>query len=227
MDIALGKSEDEEKRARGCLLHLIRSNWLWTCSKRPLTKESALPVIKKIYEQLSMDKKTWQGQAVILFLNYAFYEQNHFFFRDNEIKMITDNVVLPALESSNFDVQVSAAEAFTYLLKSSKFLRQHIPEYLDKYRKYIFKGESTAIKIAGVKALFSIIQSTLLFLNVPDYITDAFETLSEAQQINQMLEPHISQGFSDFWSCYNQNLIQNVAEQLERFRDSMRPSYFC
>lgn len=227
LDIALGKSEDEEKRARGCLLHLIRSNWLWTCASRPLTKESALPVIQKIYTQLSMDKRTWQGQAVILFLNYAFYEQNYFFFRDAEVKKITDEVILPALESSNFDVQVSASEAFTYLLKSSKFLRQHIPVYLDKYRKYIFSGESTSLKIAGVKALFSIIQSTVLFLNVPDYITDAFETLSEAQQINQMLEPHISQGFSDFWSVYNQNLTLNVADQLERFRESMRPSYFC
>lgn len=227
LDICLGKTEDEEKKARGCLLHFIRSNWLWTCSSRPLTKETAAPVIQKIFSQLTLEKRIWQGQAVILFFNYAFFEVNYFFISDNDLEKLVNEIVMPAIELPNFDVQESAADVFTFLLKSSDILRNKIPYYVDYYRKLLFGGESTSKRIAGVKGLISIIQSTLFFDTVPDYITESFQMLTEAQQSNQTLEPHISQALSDFWAVHEHNLMIDVANQLEAFRDSVRPSYFC
>ena len=226
LDISLGKTEDDEKRARGCLFHLIRSNWLWTCANAPLTKESALPVIQKVFGQLTIENRIWQGQAIIIFLNAAFYEANFFFICDKETEKLTDEIVRPALESSNFDVQGSATDVFTFLLKSSQHLRQKIPQYLDYYRRLVFAGETSSKMIGGVKGLMSIIQSTLLFGSIPHYVIEAFEILTDAQS-NPILEPHITQALTDFWSIHDQNLTQDVVEQLAPFRESVRPSYFC
>jgi len=227
LDIVLGKTEDEEKRARVCLLHLVRSNWIWSLANRPITKESALPIIRQVLDQLSFLNRAWQAQAIILFLLSAFIESNYFLINDTEIDMIISNYILPALESSNYDVQDSAGEVLTFMLKSSERLKNRIGNFISRFCQNLFGKESTYKKLAGAKGLISIISSTQLFDSVPDYIIEAFSALTEAQNDDATLKPVIIQALSDFWSIHESNVTADVVDALSRFKDSARPSYFC
>jgi hypothetical protein len=229
IDLCLNKNEEEEKRARVCLLHLVRSNWLWACCDRPLTLESAHSVACRIIEQLNPANRVWQTQTVMLLLVESFVCANIFFFTDADLEGIVRNIAVPSLMNTNYDIQDSAAELLAFLLKCSEHVRTLIPELGMEFKSLVFSGKnaSMALKLSGVKGLGAIIHSTVLFDNVPDYVYDAFLSLSEAQGLDSALEQTIASAFTDFWAIHEENLMPDVAEMLIPFRDSVRPSYFC
>jgi hypothetical protein len=229
INLCLDKTEDEEKRARVCLLHLMRANWAWACSESPLTIETVQPTIHRIIAQLNPANRVWQTQTVVLLLIESFVCVNFFYFTDDDLESLVRTVVIPALLNTNYDIQDSAAELLAFLLNSSVFIRTLIPELSAEFRKMVFSGASgpIALKLSGVKGLGAIIHSTILFDSVPDYVFDAFVALSEAQEMDSALEPTVSVAFSDFWAVHEENLMPQVADVLTPFRDFVRPRYFC
>lgn len=229
IDMCLGKNEEDEKRARLCLVHLVRSNWLWSCSDLPLTIENAQKIVHRILKQLNPVNRVWQTETVMLLLIECFVRSNFFFFTDDDFCEIINDIVMPALKNTNYDIQDSAAELLAFLLKCSVQVRKMIPELVTTFKEMIFssKDDTIGLKWSGVKGLSAIIHSTVLFDTVPDYVYDSFCALSEAQEMYSTLEPTISMTFSDFWSIHEENLMPDVAEALTPFRDQVRPSYFC
>ena len=229
IDMCLDKNEEDEKRARLCLVHLVRSNWLWSCADLPLTLESAQKTVHRILDQLNPVNRVWQTETVMLLLIECFICTNFFFFTDDDFCHIIKDIVIPALMNTNYDIQDSAAELLAFLLKCSVEVRKMIPDLVNTFKTLVFSGAGDAIstKLSGVKGLGAIIHSTVLFNTVPDYVYDAFCALSEAQAMYTALEPTISMTFSDFWSIHDENLMPDIAEALLPFRDSVRPSYFC
>jgi hypothetical protein len=229
IDLCLNKNEEEEKRARICLLHLVRSNWLWACCERPLTFESAHSTVKSVLEQLNPSNRVWQTQTVMLLLVEAFVCANIFFFSDSDLEHIVRQIAVPSLMHVNYDIQDSAAELLAFLLKCSVHVRTMIPELGLMFKNLVFSGNdgSMALKLSGVKGLGAIIHSAVVFDNVPDYVYEAFVALHEAQGLDSALEQSIGVAFTDFWAFHEQNLTPDVAEMLMPFRDSVRPSYFC
>jgi hypothetical protein len=148
---------------------------------------------------------------------------------DADLEKVVRNVALPALMNPNYDIQDSASELLSFLLKCSEHLRTLIPEFGGLFKKWIFSGtaESLPLKLSGVKGLSAIIHSTVLFDTVPDEVFDAFVALSKAQSMDSVLDSMISLTFTDFWSVHEENLMPEVAEVLRPFRDSIRPGYLA
>ena len=227
IDLCIGKKEDEEKKARVCLLHFVRSNWLWACSEKPLTLESTNAIIQSIIKQLSPENKVWQAQTVLLLLIESFIGTNYFFISDEMLISILKEIVLPMLENNNYDVQDSAAEMLTFLLKSNMKLNKLIDELCTTFRRMVFGQSAKSKKLGAVKGLIAILQSALLFDSVPQYIHDVFQTLIDARAIDSSLTATIDQALNDFWAIHEANLTADVVDELTPYRDSTRPSYFC
>ena len=172
-----------------------------------------------------------QAAAMAIFLEgfEEAYDELQEYFTDDDFCEIINDIVMPALKNTNYDIQDSAAELLAFLLKCSVQVRKMIPELVTTFKEMIFssKDDTIGLKWSGVKGLSAIIHSTVLFDTVPDYVYDSFCALSEAQEMYSTLEPTISMTFSDFWSIHEENLMPDVAEALTPFRDQVRPSYFC
>ncbi|KAH0786658.1 hypothetical protein GPJ56_009401 [Histomonas meleagridis] len=80
-------------------------------------------------------------------------------------------------------------------------------------------------RAAGAKGLFAIISSTLIFDDVPDYISSAFTALANAAETDSIVSECINQFFSDFWNLHEENFTENAAISLSPFKESLRPSY--
>ena len=176
---------------------------------------------------LDPDKKQWQVQTVQLLFTESFLGST-FFFLDEAIleSMITDRII-PGLLDQHPDVQDAASQLLTFVVKSSSVIKDKLPFIVERFIAMLTDKESLSRRIAGAKGLSSIIMGTLLFDEVPQYITDSFQALTDAVEVDSSVENIISQFFSDFWALYDNNLMQNIAETLAPYHDSLRPSYFC
>jgi hypothetical protein len=229
VDLPLDKNEEEEKRARHALLHLVRSNWVWACAARPITQENARPILQQVLEHLMPLNRVWQIQTVLILLIESFICVNFLFFSDADLEKAVWDIAMPALMNANSDIQDAGTELLAFLLLTSPHLRTLIPQLGADFRKALFSGATAplALKLSGVKGLSAIIHSTVLFDSVPDYVLDAFQALGEAQQMDSALELSISVTFADFWSVHEESLLPDVAETLMPYREAVRTSYFC
>lgn len=227
VDFILDKDEKEERIARAALMSAATSNWLGSICELPISIDSVYKMIEKMLHVLDPDKKQWQVQTVQLLFTESFLGST-FFFLDEAIleSMITDRII-PGLLDQHPDVQDAASQLLTFVVKSSSVIKDKLPFIVERFIAMLTDKESLSRRIAGAKGLSSIIMGTLLFDEVPQYITDSFQALTDAVEVDSSVENIISQFFSDFWALYDNNLMQNIAETLAPYHDSLRPSYFC
>jgi len=222
----LGKDEEEEKIARSGLLSLCVSNWIASSASLPLTVESARNVTNRVIEQLSQLSKAWQVQTVLVLLLESFLSSVIFFVEDPTLIDLIDKVIMPSFVYQHPDVQDAASELLTFIIKTAKSSLNIVNDLVNRFKR-LLEDKDTVVRIAGAKGLCGIITGTLLFNDVPQYVIDCFQALTSAMEIDKVVEPVVSQFLSDFWAASEDNLLKSVAEILDPYRASLKPSYFC
>ncbi|OHT01580.1 hypothetical protein TRFO_07459 [Tritrichomonas foetus] len=223
-ELPMNKTLEQEKQANLSLVQFLFSQLLWACSKRPLIIENVKGTINTIIDQLTPANQPWQTQSILLTLEETFIISNLFFMSNEELdKMLSS--ALTALNNPNCELQDVAGELLAFLLVSSQYLKSKIPDLLSDFREMIY-GNVLQIKISGVKGILSIIQSTLFFETVPDYIFDALSMLNEVSSVDLSLSQLISAAFSEFYSNAQNNMMPHIVELLTPYLNSAKHCYF-
>jgi hypothetical protein len=225
-DFVVGKDENEEALARSGLMGVACANWLGSVCKLPLTVAGVLEVAERMLEVLEPGSHPWQVQTCLLVFTEQFLASLFFFLDDGVFEGLIEDRVIPGLLHQHPDVQDAASQLLTFVVKTSLQLEGKLVFIVERFRLMLFDKEALSRRIAGAKALGSIIAGTMLFDNVPQYVFDAFSALNDALEIDSTVEQIITEFFSDFWTMHDHNLAPNIAEELAPFRASLRPSYF-
>lgn len=220
------KDEDEEQIARAAMIAIASSNWIGSIAKLPLTKESSREIVESILNELKQLKGAWQIQVILILLIESFLASVYFFVDDDIMTNVIEEIVIPSLSHQHTDVQDSAGQLLTFILHGSMSINEKIPDYVERFSKML-KDQQISTRLAGAKGLYSIINATTLFDDVPQYVIDSFQYLTEAVETDKAVEPTITQFFADFWSSNEGNMLKSTAEILAPFKASLRPSYFC
>ncbi|EAY13617.1 hypothetical protein TVAG_390140 [Trichomonas vaginalis G3] len=223
-----GKDEDKEQLARAGLCAVASSNWLGSISKYPVGPNEGKEVVKRILaEFLKISQHPWQIQCVLILIIESFLASSYFLFDDDEVMpQIVEDVVIVGLGTNHTDVQDAAAQLLTFICHHSMSFSVRICDLIPRFSAMLH-DQQIQTRLAGAKALYALINGTTMFDDVPQYVIDCFQILSDAMETDKAVEPTISQSFSDFWSTNESNLMKSAAETLAPFRASLRPSYFC
>ncbi|OHT01723.1 hypothetical protein TRFO_31333 [Tritrichomonas foetus] len=219
------KDQEEQELGIRALSTLMISGIVPAVAKLPLTKQTAKPVILRVLEQLTLSNdKNWPAQVNVLVQLLLFLSSSFFLIDDSLVEAIIWDVISPALLHPNSEVQDSASILLSFIFKSFGCIRAKITVFSTMFEKMLTDEDSTQ-RIAGAKGLFAVVWSTLIFDDVPDYITSAFSALQDAAETDSTVTDVINQFFSEFWSDHEENFTENAAIQLSPYKDSLRPSY--
>lgn len=217
------KDEDEEQDVIQAVAYLLSSNLLAGTTKLPLTKESTRFSINRILEQFDINQKlNWPTITLLLQNLQRFLRTVYFFIDESVVEGLIESVVKPCLLHKHTDVQFSATSLLSFIFTNFPGIKAKKPEYLDEFIE-MMNSNKKATRIAGVKSIFAIISSTHLFDSVPDYLIKAFNAISDFRG-DSSIKSSIHEFISGFWSCYKDNVAEEVALKLSEFTDT-RPSY--
>lgn len=219
------KDKDEQDVSVRALSSLMISDIVPSVAQLPLTKETARPVVVRVLEQLTTTEKNWPTQVNILMNLLLFISSSYFLIDESLIESIIWDVVSPSLLNQSSDVQDAASVLLSFIFKSFGSIRAKITVFLTMFVKMLNDENDSSQRIAGAKGLFAIVWSTLIFDDVPDYITSAFSALQDASESDSTVTDCINQFFNEFWSEHEENFTENAAIQLSPYKDSLRPSY--
>lgn len=219
------KDKDEQDVSVRALSSLMISDIVPSVAQLPLTKETARPVVVRVLEQLTTTEKSWPTQVNILMNLLLFISSSYFLIDESLIESIIWDVVSPSLLNQSSDVQDAASVLLSFIFKSFGSIRAKITVFLTMFVKMLNDENDSSQRIAGAKGLFAIVWSTLIFDDVPDYITSAFSALQDASESDSTVTDCINQFFNEFWSEHEENFTENAAIQLSPYKDSLRPSY--
>ena len=226
-DLILDKDENEEQLARAALMGVASSNFVGSICDLPLTNAAVVDLINTMLDKLSPEKHVWQVQTVLLLITESFLASVFFYVDESILESMVSDRIIPGLLHQHPDVQDSASQLLSFVVKSSVQLKEKLPSIVEVFKRMLYDKKNLSRRIAGAKGLSSIISGTVLFDEVPQYIIDSFTALADALEIDSSVEQVVTQFFSDFWTMYDNNLTNNVAEVLAPFRASLRASYFC
>lgn len=226
-DLILDKDENEEQMARAALMGVASSNFVGSVCDLPLTNAAVVDLINTMLDVLSPEKHVWQVQTVLLLITESFLASVFFYVDESILESMVEDRIIPGLLHQHPDVQDSASQLLVFVVKSSVQFKEKLPAVVEVLKRMLFDKKNLNRRIAGAKGLSSVISGTVLFDEVPQYIIDSFTALADALEIDSSVEQVVTQFFSDFWTMYDNNLTNNVAEVLAPFRASLRASYFC
>ena len=230
-EMVVDKDENEEQLARAAMISIASSNWIGSVAHLPLTKQTGSDVVKQVLAQLSHSDENelkimpWQVQTIRILLIESFLASVFFYVEDETMIKIINEIAIPSLTQKHTDIQDSAAQLLTFILHCSIYTLDKIPDYVEIFSKML-RDQQAHVRLGGAKGLYSIINSTTLFDDVPQYVIDCFQYLTDAMESDKIVEQTIAQFFSDFWSTNEGNLLKTTAEILTPFKASLRPSYF-
>ena len=224
VELPMNKTIEQEKQANLALIQFIFSQWLWPCSKKPLSLENVKETLHIIIAQLTPANQPRQVQSIMLTLQEIFVISNLFFLDNEELERLL-SFALTALNNPNCELQDVAGELLTFLLTSSQHLKSKIPDLLSHFREMIY-GKVLSQRISGVKGILALIQSTLIFESVPDFVFDALSMLNDVSSPDLSLSQLISSAFSEFYSNAQNNMMPHVVELLSPYLNSARYCYF-
>ena len=224
--LILDNDEGEERISRAGLLNISTQNWIGSCVEYPLNINNIQKLINLIINEYIIPNNKWQIQTVLLLTLESFLSTIYFYLNDEIFEKIL-KIIYNLLSHQHPDVQDAASELLSFIIKGSISIQIQIPDIIIKLKNMLNDYNSIYLRIGGAKGLCSIISATVLFEIVPQYIIDSFEALTNALEIDKVVEPTISQFLSDFWSTHDDNLLKPVLEILSPFKASLQPSYFC
>ena len=187
------------------------------------SKEAKEEKINELIDKLNPNNLPWPKQVVMLSLLVELTKEMFFYIPDKSLDFIIDNIALPLLEHPNGEVADTASVLFSFILRSFVKKRENISDYVEKFTRMLNTSDK---RLAGAKGLFSIIWSTLIFDDVPQYIVDAFEALTSNDWNDSVLEDAVNQFLGDFWNVHDGNFTENAIRSLSQFRSNLMPSYF-
>ena len=220
-------SDDDEMLLKISLFSLIDTNWIGSICKLPPTNENVQEIINKMIKNLLSASNHWQITSIQLILVESFISSLIFYINESTLKNIIDQYVIPNLNHSHSDVQESASHLLSYIVKTSIEFKTIIPNYIEKFKCMLYDRKSLSNRIAGANGISSIIMGTVLFDNVPQYVIDGFNLLSDALEVDSSVDNIINKFLSDFWALHDNNLMKEIRSILSPFQSSLRPSYFC
>ncbi|OHS95729.1 hypothetical protein TRFO_10380 [Tritrichomonas foetus] len=216
--IEMENDEDSMSFLHNGIIGIIRTNMFIPDS----SKEKIDATIKNIIQQLDPTNLPWPKQVLMLSLFIELIKEMFFYISEESIDYIIKNITLPALEHSNPDVADTASVLLSFILKIDVKVRENISDYVERFTRMLNNGEN---RLAGAKGLFAVVWSTLIFDDVPQFVIDAFMTITSGHWNDSVLEDNINQFISDFWNVHDNNLTKNGQEILSPFRSNMMPSY--
>jgi len=176
---------------------IIVANWIGSMCKAPLTSENVNELVDSMLDQLSPFDHKWLVQAKQLLLTEAFLSSIFFFIDDSMLEGLIGDTIIPCLLHQHPDVQDSASQLLTFVVKSSSQLSPKLPSIVHTFITMLQTKEQLNYRVAGAKGLSSIISGTILFDEVPQYVIDAFSALTEALEMDSSVESVITQFLSD------------------------------
>jgi hypothetical protein len=223
LSLILVADETEQVLARSALACAVGSNMLGSLCGANLS--GAAELVDRVLDQLAREPEAWQSQMLQLLLLECFLGRAFFFVGDSVLEGLISECVLEGLMQTHPDVQDSASQLLSFVVRASLQLVEKMPSLIGMFRTMLRDPESFPRRIAGAKGLAAIVFGVTIFDSVPDFVLEAMGALKDAMEVDRTIEGAAAQFFSDFFDLYDNNLMRGVAELLAPFHESMKPSY--
>lgn len=149
-------------------------------------------------------------------LLHTLIKNSIFYFDENVTNEIILDLLIHCLMISANDVQDVATKLLSMLFSNFYILRKNINVFVEMFSAMTSEEENDK-RMTGIKGLFAVVWSTVLFDEVPPFIINIFNVLTELGEKRDSLTYIIKEFFCNFWINHEESFTESASRVLSPY----------